>query len=144
MPLNRVPGQPFDALVDHADGRRGCLCIRRPARPDREDGTRRGVRRGAGSTPAGVSLRRGVGVASLGARGASRADTPRRIPSVSYSEWAEWPLEGVGLAQQPKRDGNMSPYRKFRLKPNFRMQAPAGAPPATRLTVSTAAPDPAR
>ena len=26
MPLARVPGQLFDAPVDHAGGRRGCLC----------------------------------------------------------------------------------------------------------------------
>jgi len=30
MSLDRVPGQPFDALVDHADGRRGPLCVRGP------------------------------------------------------------------------------------------------------------------
>ncbi len=28
MPLVRVPGQFFDALVDHADGLRGHLCLR--------------------------------------------------------------------------------------------------------------------
>jgi hypothetical protein len=30
MPRARVPGQPFQALVDHADGRRGRLCVRAP------------------------------------------------------------------------------------------------------------------
>ena len=30
MPLLRVPRQPFGALVDHLDGRRGRLCVRGP------------------------------------------------------------------------------------------------------------------
>jgi hypothetical protein len=35
MPLVRVPGQPFGALVDHADGRRGRLCLGRGSPADR-------------------------------------------------------------------------------------------------------------
>ncbi len=31
MPLARVPGQPLDTLVGHADGRRWRSCLRSPA-----------------------------------------------------------------------------------------------------------------
>jgi hypothetical protein len=32
MPLDRVPGKPLGALVDHANGGRGCSCLRGPPR----------------------------------------------------------------------------------------------------------------
>lgn len=39
VPPVRVPGQPFDALVDHADGRRGRSCVPRTGEPSLRLGT---------------------------------------------------------------------------------------------------------
>ncbi len=61
---------------------------------------------------AGVSLTGGgSGVASLGARGVSRAGTLRRAPCHLSGGMGLW---GVAWrAQQYKREEKMGPYRKF-------------------------------
>ncbi len=64
-----------------------------PERGDEEQGSnRRECLYGGGSA-----------VASLGARGASRAGTPRRLPCHLFRTGRNGWLEGVRLAQQHKR-----------------------------------------
>ena len=58
MPLDRVPGHPFDALVDHADGRRGRLPVRRAGAQECPHG---GRAQGEGTVAAVTHASRGVG-----------------------------------------------------------------------------------
>jgi len=58
MPLDRVPGHPFDAPVDHADGRRGRLSVSGAVAHECTHG---GRAQGEGTVAAVTHASRGVG-----------------------------------------------------------------------------------
>ena len=61
MPLDRVPGEQFDVLVDHADGRAGHPCSRGP-------------------TPLRVIYSKGLSCKATGCQGRPQAIRPPTYP----------------------------------------------------------------